>query len=215
MGGKSVDAIDFYTSQINKTEAAIEGWRERIATKKPESYGFASLAAVPYAHAAAKSLRSKKPNGLKIRLAPPPNAIIWKNLTLTTGQKVRSSSIGFVLLLVILFVIEVTSILLDLINAEGLRIDGACSQIVVTELAVNFALLDTLSVDSPLVLDVLALHDIVPLLLRSLGVRLGVRPEARLAHVLREHHGDLVPDLPGLIGESIERILQLVQWLVP
>ncbi|PWN48478.1 DUF221-domain-containing protein [Violaceomyces palustris] len=103
MGGQTVDAIDHYTNQINKVEAAIEDWRERIAEKKPESYGFASLAAVPYAHAAAKSLKNKHPRGLTIILSPPPGGIIWKNLTLSKGERFRSSTWGLFLLIVLIF----------------------------------------------------------------------------------------------------------------
>lgn len=103
-GGEKVDAIDFYTMQINRLEAAIENWRERIAEKKSESYGFASLAAVPYAHAAAKSLKGKKPQKIEFDLAPEPRNILWKNLTLTTGQRARLSTTGFLYLVVLLFV---------------------------------------------------------------------------------------------------------------
>lgn len=103
-GGERVDAIDYYTAQINKLEAAIEDWRERIAEKKPESYGFASLAAVPYAHAAAKTLKNKHPNGIEVTLAPEPRNIIWKNLVLTKAQRFRMSTTGLLYLLVLLFV---------------------------------------------------------------------------------------------------------------
>ncbi|KAL9936188.1 hypothetical protein V8E36_005030 [Tilletia maclaganii] len=115
-GGKRVDAIDYYTGQINKCEAAIENWRERIADKKPESYGFASLAAVAYAHAAARSLKGKKPRGLVIDLAPAPKDIIWENLTLTRAERFRSSSIGFLLLALLLFVNAVPLLAVSLIT---------------------------------------------------------------------------------------------------
>ena len=119
-GGQKVDAIDYYTAQINKTEAAIEGWRARIAEKKPQSYGFASMAAVPYAHLAARSLQRKTPQKLKIRLAPPPNGIIWKNLTLTKGQRARSSTIGFFYLVILLFLNAVPLLAVSLISNMGL-----------------------------------------------------------------------------------------------
>ncbi|PWN37890.1 DUF221-domain-containing protein [Meira miltonrushii] len=104
MGSEKVDAIDYYTAQINKLEAAVENWRERIAEKKPESYGFASMAAVPYAHAAAKSLKNKRPNGVEIELSSEPRNILWKNLTLTKTQRFRLSSTGFIYLTILLFV---------------------------------------------------------------------------------------------------------------
>ncbi|KAK0566798.1 hypothetical protein OC844_000547 [Tilletia horrida] len=124
-GGKRVDAIDYYTDQINKCEAAIENWRERIAEKKPESYGFASLAAVAYAHAAARSLKGKKPRGLVIDLAPAPKDIIWKNLTLTQGERFRSSLFGFLLLSLLLFINAVPLLAVSLItNMASFRFLG-------------------------------------------------------------------------------------------
>ncbi|KAK0548806.1 hypothetical protein OC845_003425 [Tilletia horrida] len=115
-GGKSVDAIDYYTDQINKCEAAIENMRERIAEKRPESYGFASLAAVSYAHAAARSLQGKKPRGLVIDLAPAPKDIIWKNLNLTASERFRSSTIGFLFLSLLLFFNAVPLLAVSLIT---------------------------------------------------------------------------------------------------
>ncbi|KAE8229330.1 hypothetical protein CF326_g5702 [Tilletia indica] len=115
-GGKRVDAIDYYTDQINKCEGAIENWRERIGEKKPESYGFASLAAVSYAHAAARSLKNKKPRGLVIDLAPAPKDIIWKNLNLTQAERFRSSIVGFLLLCVLLFFNAVPLLAVSLIT---------------------------------------------------------------------------------------------------
>lgn len=103
MGGRKVDSIDYYSDQIEQVEASIMEWRQRIAEKGPVSYGFASTGAVHYAHAAARSLRRKRPHGLKIQLAPPPNAIIWRNLTLDSWQRFRSSLLGFVLLTALLF----------------------------------------------------------------------------------------------------------------
>ena len=103
-GGEKVDAIDHYTTQINKLESAIENWRDRIAEKKPQSYGFASMAAVPYAHAAARSLQGKKPRGVHIELAPEPRDILWKNLVLSSGARFSSSSLGFLYLVIVVFI---------------------------------------------------------------------------------------------------------------
>lgn len=104
LGGSKVDAIDYYSDQIEQVETSIHDWRQRISEKRPVSYGFASTAAVHFAHAAARSLRRKRPHGLKIQLSPPPNAIIWRNLTLGSWQRFRSSFVGFLLLLILLFV---------------------------------------------------------------------------------------------------------------
>lgn len=93
-GGKRMDAIDFYTSVLEKkkkknishisffsaklkrTEAAIEAYRTQIDTRKAENYGFASMAAVPYAHVVAKIIGGKHPKGTDISLAPNPKDIV-------------------------------------------------------------------------------------------------------------------------------------------
>ncbi|EPQ31421.1 uncharacterized protein PFL1_00756 [Pseudozyma flocculosa PF-1] len=115
-GGNRVDAIDYYTEQINRVEAAVQHQRETIQEKKPEMYGFASLAAVPYAHMAAKSLQRKKPGGMRIALAPPPSGIIWRNLTLSSAARTKSSFFGFLLLLGLFFLNTIPLIIVSLIS---------------------------------------------------------------------------------------------------
>jgi hypothetical protein len=44
--------------------------------RKAENYGFASMAAVPYAHIVAHLLRDKHPKGTDITLAPNPKDIV-------------------------------------------------------------------------------------------------------------------------------------------
>lgn len=70
------DAIDYYTRKLAKTEAAVQEWREKSEFNKVESYGFASLAAVPYAHIVAQRLAGKHPKGTTITLAPKPEDIV-------------------------------------------------------------------------------------------------------------------------------------------
>lgn len=103
IGGRKVDSIDYYSDQIEQLETSIEDERLRTADKRPVSYGFASMGAVHYAHAAGRSLYHKRPHGLKIQLAPPPNAIIWRNLTLGSWQRFRTSVVAFLLLTALLF----------------------------------------------------------------------------------------------------------------
>jgi len=57
-------------------EQRIERVRSEIDTKKAENYGFASMAAVPYAHIVAKFLSNKSPKGTEIGLAPNPKDIV-------------------------------------------------------------------------------------------------------------------------------------------
>jgi hypothetical protein len=54
----------------------VEEARAQIDTKKPENYGFASMAAVPYAHTVAQMLHRKNPKGTTITLAPNPKDIV-------------------------------------------------------------------------------------------------------------------------------------------
>jgi calcium permeable stress-gated cation channel len=65
-----------FSNRIKKAETAIEDWRSKIDLKKAENYGFASMAAVPYAHIVAKTLAGKTKQGAIIGLAPNPKDIV-------------------------------------------------------------------------------------------------------------------------------------------
>jgi len=86
-----------------KTEAAIERAREEIDNHKAESYGFASLAAVPYAHIVAQKLEGKHPKGTTVELAPNPKDIVWANMSKSDGEKARRSTIGVLWLIFVCF----------------------------------------------------------------------------------------------------------------
>ncbi|KAH8828425.1 DUF221-domain-containing protein [Flagelloscypha sp. PMI_526] len=103
MGGQTFDAIDYYTAKLKRTEAAIDDYRAQIDTRKPEPYGFASMAAVPYAHIVAKMLQGKHPHGTIIELAPNPKDIIWGNMDMTDLERTRKRLWGFIWLLVVCF----------------------------------------------------------------------------------------------------------------
>lgn len=64
------------SAKLKRTEAAVQAYRGQIDTHKAERYGFASLAAVPYAHIVAQKLRGKHPKGTDIVLAPNPRDIV-------------------------------------------------------------------------------------------------------------------------------------------
>ncbi|KAJ7794297.1 hypothetical protein B0H14DRAFT_2392616 [Mycena olivaceomarginata] len=102
-GGTKRDAIDFYTYKLKRTEAAIEDYRQHFHEHKPENYGFASMAAVPYAHVVAKLLGNKHPKGTDISLAPNPKDIIWENMTKSDGEIARKRMMGFIWLAVVCF----------------------------------------------------------------------------------------------------------------
>jgi hypothetical protein len=103
MGGTKKDAIDFYTAKLKRTEQAIEDYRQQIDSRKAENYGFASMAAVPYAHIVATLLRRKHPKGTDIALAPNPKDIIWVNLNKSTSELIRNKFIGSLFLVLVCF----------------------------------------------------------------------------------------------------------------
>ncbi|KIJ65940.1 hypothetical protein HYDPIDRAFT_87248 [Hydnomerulius pinastri MD-312] len=103
MGGVKRDAIDFYTAKLKRTEQAIEDYRQQIDTRKAENYGFASMAAVPYAHIVANILRSKHPKGTDVVLAPNPKDIIWVNLNKSPVELYRNKFLGFLVLVLVCF----------------------------------------------------------------------------------------------------------------
>ncbi|KAL5521409.1 hypothetical protein ACEPAG_9335 [Sanghuangporus baumii] len=103
IGGTKYDAIDFYTNKVKRCEAAIEAYREEIDNRKAENYGFASMAAVPYAHVVAHMLRDKRPKGTIVTLAPNPKDIIWENLNKSDGTIARKKTLGWVYLFVVCF----------------------------------------------------------------------------------------------------------------
>ncbi|KAF8316081.1 DUF221-domain-containing protein [Clavulina sp. PMI_390] len=98
IGGKKIDAIDYWTSRIKSANEAIDRAREQIDLRKPEPYGFASMASVPYAHVVARILTGKSKKGAMITLAPNPKDIVWNNLTRSDASTASSKLIGFLLL---------------------------------------------------------------------------------------------------------------------
>lgn len=68
--------IWYYSAKLQRTERAVEEYRAQIDTNKPENYGFASMAAVPYAHIVANILRDKKIKSAYVTLAPNPKDIV-------------------------------------------------------------------------------------------------------------------------------------------
>ncbi|KAJ6495774.1 DUF221-domain-containing protein [Mycena vitilis] len=103
IGAVHKDAIEFYTNKLKRTEAAVEEYRSKIDTRKPENYGFASLAAVPYAHVIAKNLAGKHPRGATVTLAPNPKDIIWSNMTRSRRSIACSRLTGYAYLSIICF----------------------------------------------------------------------------------------------------------------
>ncbi|KAJ6593515.1 hypothetical protein B0H19DRAFT_916940 [Mycena capillaripes] len=95
IGAIHKDAIEYYTNKLKKTEAAVEEYRSTIDARKAENYGFASLAAVPYAHIVARNLAGKHPRGATVTLAPNPKDIIWSNMNKSRRSIAYKRLIGF------------------------------------------------------------------------------------------------------------------------
>ncbi|KAK4051504.1 hypothetical protein OIO90_004718 [Microbotryomycetes sp. JL221] len=103
LGGKQVDAIDYYTEKIKRLEDRIEYVRQQIHERKAENYGFASFETVPYAHVVAKKLRGKRKSGAHFDLAPAPKDIIWDNIIMSDQAKRKNKFFGGILLAVFMF----------------------------------------------------------------------------------------------------------------
>lgn len=103
MGGIKKDAIDFYTAKLQRVDKAIEDYRREIDTRQAENYGFASMAAVPYAHTVANMLRKKHPKGTDVTLAPNPKDIIWANMNKSPADLFQKKVVGFLLLVLVCF----------------------------------------------------------------------------------------------------------------
>ncbi|KAJ2917772.1 hypothetical protein MD484_g2683, partial [Candolleomyces efflorescens] len=121
-GGRKYDAIDFYTNKLKKTEQAVERLREDIDREKAKNYGFASLAAVPYAHIVAQKLEGKHPKGTTISLAPNPKDIVWKNMDKTDGEIARKRTIGVLWLVFVCFFNTIPLFVISVLaNLDGIR----------------------------------------------------------------------------------------------
>ena len=86
-GSGKVDAIDYLTDKINRLEIEIKHVRESIDKRNPMPYGFASFEKIEDAHSVAYAGRRKHPQGARIELAPRPNDLIWKNLSLSKKDR--------------------------------------------------------------------------------------------------------------------------------
>lgn len=73
-----------HSAKLQRTERAVEEYRNQIDKRKAENYGFASMAAVPYAHIVANLLRRKRVKGATISLAPNPKDLVCTKINLAT-----------------------------------------------------------------------------------------------------------------------------------
>ncbi|TLD36361.1 DUF221-domain-containing protein [Venturia nashicola] len=86
-GNDKVDAIDYLNYRRRRLEITIEEIRKTIDQRDAMSYGFISYGNIEDAHSVAYAARKKAPYKSTIRLAPKPNDLLWKNLSMTRGSR--------------------------------------------------------------------------------------------------------------------------------
>ncbi|KAF9112692.1 hypothetical protein BGX27_002953 [Mortierella sp. AM989] len=87
--GSKVDAIDYYSQQIEELTDQIEQTRTQVSKSQPTNYGFVSYGTIHAAHRVAKELsniislrkRSKMLDPPEVFLSPVPKDIIWFNVS--------------------------------------------------------------------------------------------------------------------------------------
>jgi len=109
--GTKVDAIDYYAKELCNIEHQIILARGESEVTLPETYGFATLTNVSFAHSAAHYYSNHRPKDFSARLAPRPSDIIWSNLTMGYKERRKSRRFARVLLLV-LFLLNTIPLLL-------------------------------------------------------------------------------------------------------
>ncbi|EST04468.1 protein of unknown function DUF4463 [Kalmanozyma brasiliensis GHG001] len=212
-GGKKVDAIDYLTSQINRVEAAVMHQRDTIQDKQPEMYGFASLAAVPYAHAAAKVLQGKRPGGMRVTLAPPPTGIIWKNLTRSRASRAKSSFFGFLMLLVLFFLNIFPLIIVSLLsNMAGLTTISWLGWLKDWQSSSSFTFAAVSGLGAPIIMGIASFF--FPLAMRRIAKYRGIQTRYRLDRLLVGQYFGFLVISQFLFFSLIGVILSLVSQLV-
>lgn len=77
---QKIDAINYFTTRIERLESQIRSARETVDKRDAMSYGFASYETLESAHTVAFAAKNKHPKGTIVQLATRPSDIIWKNL---------------------------------------------------------------------------------------------------------------------------------------
>lgn len=112
-----------HSERLKKTEAAVEQQREHVDDRKAEKYGFASMAAVPYAHVVANLLRNKHPKGTTITLAPNPKDLVWQNLSKSRAELARNKTFGWLMLVAVCFFNTVPLLIISILaNLASVRV---------------------------------------------------------------------------------------------
>ncbi|KAK8209743.1 putative DUF221 domain protein [Phyllosticta capitalensis] len=119
---QKVDAIDYLTSRIKSLEVEITEVRLSVDNRNALPYGFASYDSIEEAHGVAYAAKNKKPHGSRVRLAPKPSDLIWKNLPLskwTRRWRTLSNNL-WVVLLTLVWIVPNAMIAVFLANLSNL-----------------------------------------------------------------------------------------------
>ncbi|KAF8952519.1 late exocytosis, associated with Golgi transport-domain-containing protein [Flammula alnicola] len=100
LGGTTKMLSIFTLSSSSARKPLLKNTGTQIDTRKAENYGFASMAAVPYAHIVAKMIAGKHPKGTEIQLAPNPKDIHMNN---SDAELARKRMLGFLWLSAVCF----------------------------------------------------------------------------------------------------------------
>lgn len=116
------DAIDYLAGRIKELEIEIRAIRDTVDLRDPMPYGFATFDRIEEAHVVAYAARKKHPKGATIKLAPPPNDLIWTNLPLSKGARRRKRLLNnfWVLLLTVVWVVPNALMAIFLVNLSNL-----------------------------------------------------------------------------------------------
>ncbi|WFD01263.1 hypothetical protein MYAM1_004025 [Malassezia yamatoensis] len=172
VGGQKVDAIDYYSAELQSIEQEIAEARSDQRQGPAMSYGFASLAAVAYAHTVAKKIHRARPLGMRIRLASSPRDILWENLMMSPEQRAGNKTLG-VVYFVLLFLGNLFPLLLVafLSNLNAFTINGDFLESWQNSSSWSFAAVEGIA--PPLISLLCAL--LLPILMQRIAMYRGVR----------------------------------------
>lgn len=108
-------------------------------------------------------------------------------------------------MLVVLFVVEVATVLLDLVDAQTRGVHSLDTEVVGLQAVVGLGAAS--SCDKRLG-DISALDDVVPVVVRPAGVLLGVGEESRLLKSIGNHELDLLPQSLGINSQALDGLLE-------
>lgn len=115
-------------------------------------------------------------------------------------------------MLVLLLVIKVTRVLLDSVDAEDRGVNLLGTKVIVFETTANLTMLLTIGILDPDALNIFALYDVIPLVVRTAVSLLGLVARSNLLleglNSIGDEKSHLIPDSLGLIGELAEEFLQ-------